>query len=181
MDEEQVMENIEAITETMKAVKLKKDEWTWWEESFWCSLAQTLPQGWYAGPDTRWISTHFWWKSSFPLLWSQGEESGSQFSIHSLTIDQMNSWQLFVSVLCLPTFPTASSFVTSHLQTTSHFNSWEREPDPCSCWLFNFNKCMIVIMKHASLGQMDDCVSLGQTDDCVSLGQMDDCVSLGQI
>ena len=53
MDEEKVMENIEAINETMKAVKLKKDEWTWWEESFWCSLAPTLPQGWYAGPDTR--------------------------------------------------------------------------------------------------------------------------------
>ena len=33
-DEEKVMENIEAITETMKAVTLKKDEWTWWEESF---------------------------------------------------------------------------------------------------------------------------------------------------
>ena len=33
MDEEKVMENIEAINETMKAVKLKKDEWTWREES----------------------------------------------------------------------------------------------------------------------------------------------------
>ena len=105
-------------------------------------------------------------------------------SILNTFLDYRPSEQLAaVSISAVPSnpSPTTSSFVTSHLQTTSHFNSWEREPDPCSCWLFNFNKCMIVIIKHASLGQMDDCVSLGQTDDCVSLGQMDDCVSLGQI
>ena len=45
MDQEKGLQNFEAINEAMKAVKLKKDEWTWWEESFWCSLAPTLPQG----------------------------------------------------------------------------------------------------------------------------------------